>query len=80
MLSLIAEVDSFSSWPDNHLGLRIQNWIDSGVFKPLPFDERAGVITVEFYNELRAVRAKCGGWFYHDGENVRFVSTKPADR
>ncbi|MGI4800961.1 MAG: hypothetical protein ACRYG8_44430 [Janthinobacterium lividum] len=72
MLSWISETHTFSSWPARWEG-DIRDWVDGGSITPMPFDDRLGIITPEFYARLRQARERCRGWLYWDGKEVRFI-------
>lgn len=60
----ISESHDSSSWPQGY-EWRIQDWVDVGdPSAPPPFDDRAGIVTADFFQRLRKVRQSCGGWIY----------------
>jgi hypothetical protein len=59
----IGETHTFASWP-YYLEEAIQDWVDRDKIKPLPFDDRKGIVTPEFYGRLHELRRKAGGWLY----------------
>jgi hypothetical protein len=72
MLHAISESHNASSWPSGY-ERRIADWVDAGdASAPPPFDDRYAIVTAEFFQELRALRHLCGGWFYSD-DNYRTV-------
>lgn len=73
MLSMLSETNDFSSWPSG-LEIRIRDWVDSGNLEPQPVVDRLGIITPEFYHQLRELRSLCNGWLQWDGAEVRFIS------
>ena len=64
MLHAISESHNASSWPDGRERL-IQDWVDANdASAPPPFDDRHGIVNPEFYQRLRDLRSRCGGWLY----------------
>jgi hypothetical protein len=64
MIETISESHNASSWPDGRERL-IQAWVDADdASAPPPFDDRYSIVTPEFYQRLRELRRKCGGWLY----------------
>jgi hypothetical protein len=64
MMRDISESHSASSWPSGR-ERHIQAWVDAGdPAAPPPFDDRYGIVTPEFFQRLREVRQRCGGWLY----------------
>lgn len=65
-LHAISESHDASSWPA-HYERRISDWVDAGdPAAPPPFDDRYDIVTPEFFNRLRELRQRCGGWLYWD--------------
>jgi hypothetical protein len=62
-LCLISYSHDAASWPEDY-EWKILNWIESGELTPLPFDDRIGIATPEFYDELRSLRRRAQGWLY----------------
>jgi hypothetical protein len=78
MMHAISESHNATSWPSGY-ERRIANWVDAGdASAPPPFDDRYGIVTVEFFEELRALRQLCGGWFYSD-HNYRTLFAPEAE-
>jgi hypothetical protein len=76
MMHHIGESNTASSWPFGY-ERPIQDWVDEGdPTAPPPFEDRYGIITPEFYQRLRELRQRCGGWLYwsDDVEKVVFAS------
>jgi hypothetical protein len=72
MLHSISESHDASSWPAGY-ERRIQEWIDSGDLAAVPFSDRYDIVTPEFFERLRALRRRAGGWLYWDDEADRVV-------
>ncbi len=64
-LCLISHSHDAASWPDGY-EWKILNWVESGELAPLPFDDRIGIATPEFYDALRSLRQRSQGWFDYD--------------
>lgn len=64
-LRMISYSHDAASWPDGY-EWKILNWIESGELTPLPFDDRIGIATPKFYDELRGLRQRSRGWFDYD--------------
>jgi hypothetical protein len=77
MMHEIGETDQFNSWP-YYQEEAIQDWIDGGDISAMPFQDCKGIITESFYEHLRELRKKIGGWVYwRDSENgVIFLGEK----
>lgn len=67
MLHSISESHDASSWPAGY-ERRIQEWIDSGELAAIPFIDRHGIVNSEFFERLRELRRRAGGWLYWDDE------------
>jgi hypothetical protein len=63
MMHQIGESHQAASWP-YYMEETIQDWLDSGDISAVPFLDSKGIITPEFYNRLRELRTKIGGWLY----------------
>jgi hypothetical protein len=63
MMHEIGETDQFTSWP-YYQEEAIQDWIDGGGIKAMPFQDNKGIITQTFYDRLRELRRSIGGWLY----------------
>ena len=72
MMQEIGETDQFKSWPYFREG-EIQEWLDHGEMNPPPFSDVKGIVTPAFYNRLRELRRKIGGWLYWDSEDLAVV-------
>jgi hypothetical protein len=79
MLHAISESDNASSWPIGY-ERRIADWVEAGdATAPPPFDDRYGIGTPEFFDELRALRQRCGGWLYWNDHARRVVFAPEAE-
>ena len=77
-LHKISESNDSSSWPQGLEG-EIADWIDGGDRYALPFGDRYGVATPEFYQRLCQLRQRVGGWLYWDETKWRIVFAKEDD-
>ena len=75
MLHQIGESHMRTSWPYG-FERRIQEWVDKGDIGAIPFIDGYGIVTVNFYDRLRELRQRCGGWMRHDATSncIDFVS------
>ena len=72
----ISESHTASSWPDGY-EKRIQDWVDAGDASAAPpFDDRYGIVTPDFFNRLRELRRRCGGWLYWS-DDLRRIAFAP---
>ena len=71
-LHTISESHDSSSWPTGW-EVDIRRWVEGGDGSAIPFDDRAGVATPEFYARLAHLRRAVGGWLYRDPETVRVM-------
>lgn len=79
LMHAISESHNASSWPSGYEA-QIRDWIDSGDMAGIPFDDRYGIITSEFFNRLRELRELSGGWLYWSDEERSIVFATDADR
>ena len=79
-LHIISESHDSSSWPSGWEDA-IRQWVEAGDRSAIPFDDRDGVVTPEFYARLVHLRRAVGGWLYRDPETVRVMFARDeADR
>jgi hypothetical protein len=78
LMQWIGETNLFESWPYGWEDL-IEDWVTSGNFEPIPFDDRMGVINLEFYGRLQSARKQSKGWFYWDNVTRRVVFAPEAE-
>jgi hypothetical protein len=71
-MRMISGSHDAASWPDGY-EWSILNWVESGSLTPIPFDDRIGIVTAEFYERLRSLRQRSQGWFCFD----RSAKSKP---
>ena len=79
MLKDMSETDLHESWfSDSTMESRILDWVDAGIYDPLPLRQRdsLGIVTPEFYARLRYLRQECGGWLFpeHVTNRILFVA------
>ena len=73
LLHGIGATNDHSSWPAG-LETAISDWIDGGQREPMPFDDRHGIVTPDFYERLRRARREAGGFFvYASKAGTRFL-------
>jgi hypothetical protein len=72
MLGDIGESHIFSPWPHG-LAWDVLDWVEKGDRYLLPFDDRKGIATLEFYARLCEVRRLAKGWLYWDESKDRVV-------
>ncbi len=74
----ISETHFWISWPSDW-EWSIDNWLlANDPTQPAPFNDHYGILTPEFYRELRDIRLRCGGMLY-DNEHGRIVFKPDAE-
>jgi hypothetical protein len=68
MFHAIGETYMCESWPQGQ-ERRLLSWLASGDYRAFPLDDRFDIITPEFFDRLRLLRERSGGWFL-DGKFV----------
>ena len=80
MLKDMSETENFSSWfTDSTMESRILDWVDSNSYEPIPLNNDCKkIITIDFYERLKFLRRKCGGWLFptHVTNQILFVADK----
>jgi hypothetical protein len=72
MLHLIGESHMQNSWPYG-FEQRIQQWVDHGDLTEIPFIDGHRIVTAEFFDRLRTLRKRCGGWIFFDQKSLQIV-------
>ncbi len=78
MLHLIGESHMQNSWPYG-FEQRIQEWVDHGDLEEIPFIDGHGIVTAKFFDRLRTLRRRCGGWMFCDQRSVQVVFVPEAE-